>query len=384
VKRYIFIIISLFLFLFLPFKVDAVTNPLSTANNKIGVHILFPSELKDATKLVNTSGGDWGYVTIPIQSSDRDLDKWQKFMDDCRIYHLAPIIRLATNGDYFNTKVWEKPNLNTVLDFANFLDSLDWPTKNRFVVIFNEVNRGDEWGGSTNPEEYAKILSYAVTVFKSKSQDFFIISSGMDNASSNNPPESMDKFAYFWDMEKAVPGIFNQIDGLASHSYPNPGFRQLPTTFTNKSVASFSFERDYIANFTDKDLPTFITETGWTLDQFTDSQIGSFYKIAINGIWNDKNIVAITPFILNANTQPFSQFSMKDPEGNSNKIFTAISDIKKTKGEPILETERKVLGTNESPENLPIRKFSNSKQPDPVSSSKKNIVIVLKWLLKID
>src|SRR5688572_16737141 len=111
--------------------VDAIVNPLEQPNNKIGIHILFHDELEEAAKLVNANGGDWGYVTIPIQSGDKDILKWQKFMDECRRLHLIPLVRLATEGDYYNTKVWRKPDEEDILDFANFLNSLYWPTKNR-------------------------------------------------------------------------------------------------------------------------------------------------------------------------------------------------------------------------------------------------------------
>ena len=57
----------------------AASDPLSMPNNKIGIHILFTSELNEAANLVNTSNGDWGYVLIPIQSGDKDLKKWQSF-----------------------------------------------------------------------------------------------------------------------------------------------------------------------------------------------------------------------------------------------------------------------------------------------------------------
>src|SRR5581483_2883827 len=90
----------------------AIEDPFSHPNNKIGIHILFPSELSNAAKLVNSNGGQWGYVLIPVQSGDKDLQKWQKFMDDCKTLHLIPIIRLATEGDYFNTTVWRKPDYN--------------------------------------------------------------------------------------------------------------------------------------------------------------------------------------------------------------------------------------------------------------------------------
>jgi len=153
----------------------ATYDPLSVKNNVFGIHILFPEEVSDAAPLVNSNGGDWGYVTIPIQVSDKNVGKWQKFMDDCARRHLIPLIRLATTGDYFVKSSWSEPSKYEVLDFANFLNSLNWPTKNRYVIIFNEPNRGDEWGGAPNPASYAQILDYAVQVFKQTNSNFFII-----------------------------------------------------------------------------------------------------------------------------------------------------------------------------------------------------------------
>src|SRR3989344_2975568 len=121
------ILIALFVFLFKCFffirTAVAIENPIGVPNNKFGVHILFPEELGEAASLINSTGGDWGYVTIPIQASDKDIDKWQKFMDAARENHIIPIIRIAAEGDYFNSSVWRKPTYADIIDFANFLDS---------------------------------------------------------------------------------------------------------------------------------------------------------------------------------------------------------------------------------------------------------------------
>ena len=191
-----FLIILFCLIVSFPANSFAAYDPLSHPNNKIGMHVLFPTEIENVAKLVNTNGGQWGYILIPIQSGDKDIAKWQTFMNQASQLHLTPIIRLATQGDYFNTKVWRKPTETDVLDFANFLNSLSWPTKNRYIIIYNEVNRGDEWGGAANATEYANILSYATTVFKSINQDFYIISGGMDNAAPNKGTEYINQYTY--------------------------------------------------------------------------------------------------------------------------------------------------------------------------------------------
>lgn len=333
----------------------AIEDPLTLPNNKVGIHILFSSEVADASKLVNSNGGDWGYVTIPIQAGDKDLVKWQQFMDDARKFHVIPILRLATENYYFDTTVWRKPTYEDIIDFANFLNSLQWPTKNRYVIIYNEVNRSDEWSESPDPEFYAQLLQYAVTVFKSKSQDFFILPAGLDNAAANVTGVTMDQYDYIRGMQKAVPGIFNQVDGIASHSYPNPGFAQPPTSLTNQSIASFQHEKKLIQSFTNKDLPIFITETGWSKDAVSQSSGASYFKTAFEQIWSDKNIVAVTPFLFRADAGPFATFSFFS-NGQKNAYYTSVEELSKVKGAPTLTEE--ILGnTTSDTQDLPVKNF---------------------------
>lgn len=313
----------------------AVENPLDKPNNKIGIHILFTTEVQDASLLVNTNGGDWGYITIPIQSTDRDLKKWQTFMNACKKSHIIPLVRLATDVNT-TTGTWEKPRLTDIIDAATFLNQLDWPTKNRYVIVYNEVNRGDEWGGTVSPSEYASLLSFAVTVFKSKSSDFFIISSGMDNAAPNKGSLYMNEYEYMRQMNQAIPAIFYQIDGLASHSYPNPGFSQSPNSQNSMGVASFKYERQFVKETTGKDLPVFITETGWSSNSVDDGQKIHYYQDVFATIWNDPGIVAITPFLLEAQNAAFQQFSFLSGTHSATKQYTMLRNLPKVKGIPTL------------------------------------------------
>ncbi len=386
-KTRLLILISILLsciFIMLPTPAFA-DDPRAKPNNKIGIHILFPSELEDAARLINNNGGQWGYVIIPIQSGDKDLKKWQDFMDGAKRLHVIPIIRLATEGDYFNTKVWRKPQDADIVDFANFLNSLTWPTKNRYVVVYNEVNRSDEWGGLSDPAEYAQILSYAVTVFKSKSVDFFIISSGMDNASITVPGTSFNQYDYFSLMQSAVPGIFNQIDGIASHSYPNPGFIQPVTRDGPHTVNSFKYEKRYIEGFSEKNLPVFITETGWVKDRVPDATIGLYYRQAFESVWNDESVVAVTPFILTA-SGPFAPFSFTNPDGNKSEGYKAVFELPKIKGEPESGPVGQVLGDEIKPKaNLPVIDFSKKKDSTRNSFSvPSSIRVIGKFLLNIE
>lgn len=365
-------------------NVHAIENPLSVPNNKFGVHILFTSELDEAARLINSSGGDWGYVTIPIQAGDRDLEKWQKFMSEAAEKHIIPIIRLASENYYFDTKVWRKPNYNDILDFANFLNSLNWPVKNRYITVFNEVNRGDEWGGSPNPKEYAEILNYSTQVFKSLNPDFFIISAGLDNAAPNIENKFMNQYRFISQMDTAVPGIFSQIDGLGSHSYPNPGFSQPPTVINDKSISSFKFENDLVFELSGKKLPIFITETGWSTEKVSQDKIASYFVSAFESVWSDNNIVAVTPFLLQAGTGPFLQFSLLDENGGYNDISESIQKISKIKGEPLVNNQNSsFLSPNTT--NLPLKTFPEKIQYEPTSAEETHAAtFFLKWLLKVN
>lgn len=371
----LFILVSCFLFL-LPSHAFAIEDPLAIANNKFGVHILFPEELEKARQLVNSNGGDWGYVTIPIQSQDKDLEKWQNFMDSAKQKHLIPIIRIATENYFFDTKVWRKPDGADVLDFANFLNSLNWPVKNRYVVIFNEVNRNDEWGGNPNPAQYAQILNYATEVFKSLNPDFFVISAGLDNASANS------QYNFMIQMNREVPGIFEKIDGLGSHSYPNPAFSQPPWKTSNKSVSSFKFEKELVYELSGKNLPVFITETGWSREKRSENDIASYFAYAFEYVWSNTSIVTVTPFLLHAGTGPFLQFSLVNEDGTFNEISKTIQRITKIAGKPSINES---VSSALSQKNIASYKsFSQKVQYEENPLQRINTVMpFLKWILKV-
>jgi hypothetical protein len=382
-RRILFLLVLCLSFLFLlPQKTFAIVNPLAVPNNKFGIHILFDSELQQASQLVNSGGGQWGYVTIPIQAGDRDLVKWQSFMDSCKKLHLIPIIRLATQGDYFNTQVWSKPTYADILDFANFLNSLNWPVANRYVIIFNEVNRGDEWGGAASPAEYAQLLSYASTVFKSRSVNFFIISAGLDNAAPSQGTTYMNDLDFMRQMNQAVPGIFNQVDGLASHSYGNPGFAQPPNSTNPVGTGTFLFEEQLAKSMSNKDFPIFITETGWSSDAVSEQTIAQYYLQALQSVWTDSHIVAITPFLLNAQDGPFSQFSFMDAGGQLSKVYKLIHDLPKISGKPAMPP-RVLAAETKRDTTIPVVNFSSQKPPEKRYHMSIVLENVLDWMIGI-
>lgn len=344
----------------------AISDPLSVPNNKVGIHILFPDEVDPASSLVNGETGDWGYVTIPIQAGDRDRIKWQNFLDKCKEKRVIPIIRVATFPEGSN---WAVPNNYDLVDFANFLGDLSWPVENRYVIIFNEVNRSDEYGGYVSPESYSDILYNAIDIFKNKSQDFFILPAGLDNAASNSRT-SLNWRLYLERMYLRHADIFDKIDGWTSHAYPNPEFSSRPDISGSNKIDSYRSDLKFIHLFSTKKLPVFITETGWSDEYLSEHQIALYYQYVFTHQWADENIVAITPFLLNAQDGPFTKFSFKNSD-NTYKEFAISLTSFSDKGEPKLSQDKEVVETNQSP---------STPSATPTPENRENSITILKKL----
>lgn len=336
-----FLALIIALFIMWPTRVYAYEIP--NPNNRVGIHILFPEEIEKAAKLVNNNG-DWGYVTIPIQSYDRDITKWQKFMDDCKRLHVIPIIRIATYPENDN---WAKPTLYDTLDWPNFLDSLDWPTRDRLIILYNETNHAKEWGGEIGPEEYAVHINDIIDQFKKRDSNFVLLNGALD-LSAPNGKETIDSFEYFRRMNNAVPGIFKKFDGWASHSYPQPAFSGRPEDMGRKSITGYKEELAFLEReFGIKNLPVFITETGWEDHSIPKYMVGEFYKKAFTEVWTEPNIIAVTPFLLQAGSGGFEGFSFLSPSGEEEENYKAIANLPKQKGNPALVSAPAVLGESE-------------------------------------
>jgi hypothetical protein len=299
----------------------AIYDPLSVPNNRVGIHIFSEKDLSDAANLVNSEGGDWGYVTFVITEAERDRGRWQNVFDEMRRHHLIPIVRVATKAV---GPVWEKPKTEEINNWVGFLNSLNWVVQNRYVVVLNEPNHAGEWGGSINPAEYASYLKEFSEKLKSASGDFFVLPAGLDPATKED--------AFIQGMIKAEPGIFDSIDGWTSHSYP--------------SVAISEYKREiaFIKSLgVSKDLPVFITETGWSNKRLSPKDIGKNLTMAYQNEWNDPAVVAVTPFILDYNQEPFAEFSWREPGGNFYSYYEDVRKIKKTQGRPLQAFSGQIL-----------------------------------------
>lgn len=321
--------ILLALFIFLP------SVPLQAAeNNKFGISLLQPTsdDIQDAAKLINGETGDWGYITLVIQENDRDVRKWQDLFEQLRSVHLIPIVRLATSPQ---GEVWRRPEEKDVASWVEFLNKLNWVIKRRYIVLFNEPNHASEWGGEVDPEGYARISYRFAKAIKESNGNYVVMLAGMDAAAPSYPTQYEDSGIFIRRMfEVKDIELEKYIDAWSTHSYPNPAFSGSVWDTGKKTVRGYEYELDLLKELgIRKNLPIFITETGWIEGKVSEAQIAENYYVAFNQIWGkDDRIQAVTPFVFKYLAEPFIGFSWKKDSRNTLQ-YDAVKDIPKQKGE---------------------------------------------------
>lgn len=331
----------------------ANTKTLDWPNNIFGAYSYRDDDsVRLISEMVNSSGGDWGWILYPMNIKDRDQINWNNAFKLLKQNHLIPIIQLVLEPK-------TTPSDRDIEGIADFLDSLEWPTKIRFITAFNEVNAAEYWGDKIDPEDYAKSLDKLIKTFKSTSSNFFVMN-GAFNASARTgkvktnlgvQTEYLDEREFLKRMDKAVPGILKKLDGWAVHTYPQPEYKGKPLDQTiegeaedekgRNTMSSYLWEVNFLKQNFNVDLPVFVTETGWPhkegtkprnewLDQNT---VAHYYTSLFEDLYlKDNRIMAVLPFGIKI--EQLDNFSFVGKNGYRYPQFDALKSIKKTKGEP--------------------------------------------------
>jgi uncharacterized membrane protein (UPF0127 family) len=323
--------------------VEGVYDPLSVDNRRLGVHILHPDEVETAAAFVNAGGKQWGYVTVPIQATNRDFVTWHEFFRKAGELQVIPIVRLATwvHGD-----TWSIPTDREILYYANFFNHMPWPTKNRYIVVFNEPNHAKEWGMSISPEQYAEKLRYTLQVFKQHHEDFFMLPAAMDWAAPDLEG-TMSAGKFLEQMVAADPDLLKDVDGWTAHAYPNPEFSGKPTDTHERSIVSYRREVQFLQQHGREAIPVFITETGWSNQLLSPETIGEYWQTAFEQVWQDDYLATINVWLLRAHDGPFGQFSLLDKQDQPTEVYERLITLDPIKGQPpVNEYVGKVKGVS--------------------------------------
>jgi hypothetical protein len=336
---------------------------LASDRNIFGLHLTQTADLDSAKNIINSNGGDWGYVTLVIRTDQLDVNTWQEFFDNCRKHHIIPIIRLAT---IMENNYWVTPSESDIDKLANLLNSLNWPILPKYIIPFNEINHAKEWGGEIDLKKFTDIFIYTSKKFKSLDPNFYILSSALDLAASETLPQTKSAKNVYQEIYSYNPQYFESFDALASHSYPNHGYVGTPNDTGQHSIRGYQWELDFIKKLgVNKTYPVFITETGWPHregvkknDQYyTVKTTVDLYKKALE-IWQqDSRVMAVTPFIYNYSQAPFDHFSWLDQNEQLYPEYQTIVDLPKNQNHPQQITKFSVQKIN-----LPLLIFSQNQQ----------------------
>lgn len=312
-------------------------------------------------RLAAQAVGEWGFVTQLVRSDDLDPERWQIFMDQCADLKLTPILRLATTFDR-EKQWWSAPPRDsdrsfrtTANRYAAFVAALDWPTEAHYVIVGNEPNHGNEWGGKPDAEAYAHFLIDMAEALHRADPRIRVLNAGLDPYTPHTGSTPfvdgmyyMDSETFMDEMAAAYPAVFTVIDAWASHAYP-PGFTEPPweqlyqidrindaqnprsaappAGIYNRGVNSYRWELWKLSTYGVRALPVFITETGWrhaesaqinTLDADSDypdaTMVALYFDLALRGNYSrypefpetgwtpwldDPQVAAVTPFAFN-------------------------------------------------------------------------------------
>ena len=313
------------------------SDPLWKENNKFGLYIY--AEDKDffeiAQNLVNSNGGEWGYVLIPYNVKDYDEGKWGRVFDQLIEKKMIPIIQLW-NVDIANYQEQTRKA-------AEFLNTFIWPIKYRYISVYNEPNDDEFWNGKADPHEYAEVLDYTIRVFKEVNPDFYMLNGALNVSASTNG-NSFDSFEFMRKMNERVPGIFDKLDGWASHPYPQPNFSGSPRDKGRWSIRAYEDELNFLEKEIkiNKELPVFITETGWAHaegENYNSSyppveKVAEYFKIAFEEVWlKDDRVRAVIPFTIRYDP-PYDHFSWINKDKVPYLHYETVKKIKKIKGKP--------------------------------------------------
>jgi hypothetical protein len=272
--------------------------------SRFGVHMLLSEGVtpwparawREHLGLAAEALGPGGYVVQVLSDGNRDPARWQSFMAGARRNGLRPIVRLATRYDR-KARQWRAPRFDrtratyhrVAADYRRFLDGLRWPPGERVVIVGNEPNRGDEWGGRPDPAAYARYLRDVAAELRPAG--YTVLNGALDPYAPNTNGARvagvryLDAESFLDGMRRAEPSFHTWIDGWASHAYPQGPFaappgeqsfkidllngaenpdRLVPAPgVVNRGVNSYGFELQKLASYGAAPLPVWITETGW-------------------------------------------------------------------------------------------------------------------------
>lgn len=243
--------------------------------------------------------GPGGFVVELVRADDLDVQKWQRLIDLAEARQLRTVLRLATWQDPASGW-WVAPPKDPdgvgyreiAARYARFVGSLR--TRDGLdVIVGNEPNRADEWGGRPDPAEYARYLADVGRALHAAAPGRVrVLNAALDGFAPDSGGKviggsrSYDTASFLRGLHAAEPGVWEVVDVWATHAYPlgpfseGPGRREFriddlalggPRLTTppfpglyNRGINAYRWELFVLSSLgVTRRLPVLVTEAGW-------------------------------------------------------------------------------------------------------------------------
>ncbi|MBI3033604.1 hypothetical protein HYY72_00395, partial [Candidatus Woesearchaeota archaeon] len=306
--------------------------------SKFGIHMMlqdFPAtdfgrQLDKARELV----GECGFVkNIATDIGiNPDTAKWASFVSEANKRKLVPVLRLQ--GRYSGNN-WEKPdqanNYAAIASkYAEFISQVEATSKQKvgYVEIWNEPNIASEWGGQSEPKEYARFLLAVAKAIRAYDmsdgkKDISIMNGGLAVVSETSNG-NYQTAAFMNAMFAESPELKDYIDIWSTHSY-------MP------DQQAYRPQLEILGNFNSRK-PIMITETSWKRcgaticnAQNQGASASEFVNVYKNVWSSDNNVIAVIPFELTSIDPIWSQYNFAEPGTLAgNDYFTAMKSYRES------------------------------------------------------
>lgn len=304
---------------------------LEPSDNAFGIGLVGPGSASDM-QLAAELTGPGGHIKMIFpgvnKSSQGPQQGWIDALNAAYANDLVPVIRIGPP--------WGDRNIRKESDDANHMDYTSLAQAYKRVVqglpkdddtliwleIHNEPNLCYEWvcaagqgdmeGGSKisyqkTAAEYAAFLRDVTDALHSLNDPKIkVINGGLApggtrwcHCGQEGGEPGITAKEFLQAMDSGSPGVFGQLDGWATHSYPasNEGYGFfVPFDQAHTGLTYYEVE---LATIGQPNLPVFVTETGWRTDEASRQQIADWTVQAYTQVWlPDDRVQAIMPFIL--------------------------------------------------------------------------------------
>jgi hypothetical protein len=282
----------------------------------------------DWSRALSGPGGYVKQLFYPVRATTQGPEKgWVEFVAAAYDRDLIPVLRLQGGYDPENGR-WSRPDQDPDGSYASIAEAFrrvvaGLPRRDGrpiYIEVWNEPNIDADWGGETDPVEYARFLLEVSDALRSLDDPrVVILNAGLAPGGNYSHLDFIDA------MFTAVPRAAHAFDVWASHPYAGNHPPEYDDTYY--SIHGYRWELERLARYRDTgDLKVMATEGGYALGNqdnpdyppIDEDRRSEYTRRAFQEYWlRDDRLLAVMPFQLSDPFEGWSQFDWVHPHSET-------------------------------------------------------------------